>query len=311
MKSKIINSFWNKEFWFKKTPEFFNFKFQLLTYSIDAIFLFYSILSIPLYINNHIFGDLGLFINKEQIESNPSLKEELLKNYKLNDISLFWNLFNIFIPIGLLIISFNLINVQNYSFYVIYMGIQKLFIFSYLMNFNLTLIPHRTSFIYKIFNLMIISSYSLNIIYSISYYLKDKNPVNTNNIIDKDAIYGKYRINVNDKAASIDTLVHEVQIRMDMAKMKFNSIMIKFKLHKVFKRILYQPKDFYFMSKEQEKERQNEHIIRNIKGLNNINKCSKFSDLNSLNSDNNSTTGTSSVDNNYSRLDDDEVEPLK
>lgn len=311
MKSKNINSIWNKEFWFKKTPEFFNFKFQLLTYLIDAIFLFYSILSIPLYIFYHIFGDLGLFINKEQIESNLSLKEEFSKNYQLNDISLFWNLFNIFIPIGLLIISLNLINAQTYSLYAIYMGIQKLFVLAYLMNSNLTLIPHKSSFIYKIFNLMILFSYSLNIIYSIFYYFKDKDSpkININN--DKETIYGKYKINVNDKPASIDTLVHEVQIRMDMAKMKFNSIMIKFKLHKIFKRLLYQPKDFYFMSKEQEKERQNEHIIRNIKGLKDIDKRSKFSDSNSLNSDNNSTTGSSSIDNNYSRLDDDEDEPLK
>ena len=311
MKSKNINSFLNREFWFRKTPEFFNFKFQLLTYSIDAIFLFYSILSIPLYLFYHIFGDLGLFVNKEQIESNPSLKEEFLTNYQINDISLFWNLFNIFIPIGLLIISLNLINVQTYSFYAIYMGIQKLFIFAYLMNSNLTLIPHKSSFIYKIFNLMILFSYSLNFIYTISFYFKDKNSTNNNINNDKETIYGKYKINVNDKPASLDNLVHEVQIRMDMAKIKFNSIMIKFKLHKIFKRLLYQPKDFYFMSKDQEKERQNDHIIRNIKGINNIKKCSKFSDSNSLNSDNNSTTGASSIDNNYSRLDDDDTEPLK
>ena len=311
MKSNSFNSIWNREFWFKKTPEFFNYKFQLLTYLIDAIFLFYSILSIPLYIFYHIFGDVGLFINKEQIESNPLLKEEFLKNYQLNDISLFWNICNIFIPIALLIISMNLINFQTYSFYAIYMGIQQLFIFAYLMNSNLTLIPYRSSFIYKIFNLMIFFSYSLNFIYFISYYFKEKNSQNTNINNDKETIYGKYRINVNDKSASIDTLVHEVQIRMDMAKMKFNSIMIKFKLHKIFKRILYQPKDFYFMSKKQEKEKQNEHIIRNIKGLKNINKYHKVSDSNILNSDNNSTTCASSIDNNYSRLDDDENEPLK
>ena len=96
-----------------------------------------------------------------------------------------------------------------------------------------------------------------------------------------------------------------------MAKMKFNSIMIKFKLHKIFKRLLYQPKDFYFMQKNQEKERQNEHIIRNIKGLKSINKKDNFSDTNSQYSDNLSTTFASSVDNNYSRINDDENEPLK
>ena len=306
MKSK--NSFLNKEFWFQKTPEFFNVKFQLLTYLIDAIYLFYSILSIPLYIFYHIFGDLGIFLNKGEIESNPSLKDEFLNNYHLNDISLFWNLFNSLIPICLFFFTLNLIKVQTYSFYTIYMGILKLFIFAYLMNCNLTLIPHKSSFIYTIFNIMIIISYSLNSFYLIIYYLKNRNSSGKNNINDKDSKFDKYKININNQPASIDTLVHEVQIRMDMAKIKFNSIMVKLKLHKIFKRLLYQPKDFYFMSKDQEKEKQNEHIIRNIKG---IKKITKISDTNSLNSDSISTTAASSVENNYSRLNDDEAEPLK
>ena len=305
------NSILHREFWFEKTPEYFNVKFQLLTYVIDGIFLLYSIMSIPLYIFYHIFGDLGLFLNKESIESNPSLKEEYLQNYKLNDISLFWNLFNIIIPIGFIFLSQQMIKVQTYAFLTIYMGIQKLFIFAYFMNCNLTLISNKSSFIYKIFNLMLIFAYNLYLIYSIYYYYRNKNPINNNIKEERETGFAKYKINVNEQPASIDTLVHEMQLRMDMAKMKFNSIMIKFKLHKIFKRLLYQPKDFYFMQKNQEKERQNEHIIRNIKGLKSINKKDNFSDTNSQYSDNLSTTFASSVDNNYSRIDDDENEPLK
>lgn len=305
------SSILHREFWFEKTPEYFNVKFQLLTYVIDGIFLLYSIMSIPLYIFYHIFGDLGLFLNKERIESNPSLKEEYLQNYKLNDISLFWNLFNIIIPIGFIFLSQQMIKVQTYAFLTIYMGIQKLFIFAYFMNCNLTLISNKSSFIYKIFNLMLIFAYNLYLIYSIYYYYRNKNPINNNIKEERETGFAKYKINVNEQPASIDTLVHEMQLRMDMAKMKFNSIMIKFKLHKIFKRLLYQPKDFYFMQKNQEKERQNEHIIRNIKGLKSINKKDNFSDTNSQYSDNLSTTFASSVDNNYSRIDDDENEPLK
>ena len=305
------SSILHREFWFEKTPEYFNVKFQLLTYAIDGIFLLYSIMSIPLYIFYHIFGDLGLFLNKESIESNPSLKEEYLQNYKLNDISLFWNLFNIIIPIGFIFLSQQMIKVQTYAFLTIYMGIQKLFIFAYFMNCNLTLISNKSSFIYKIFNLMLIFAYNLYLIYSIYYYYRNKNPINNNIKEERETGFAKYKINVNEQPASIDTLVHEMQLRMDMAKMKFNSIMIKLKLHKIFKRLLYQPKDFYFMQKNQEKERQNEHIIRNIKGLKSINKKDNFSDTNSQYSDNLSTTFASSVDNNYSRIDDDENEPLK
>ena len=307
---KGTNSIYNKEFWFKQNPEYFNFRFQLLTYGIDAIFILYSIISIPLYIFYHIFGDLGLFLNKEEIESNPSLKEEFLKNYKINDISLFWNLFNIIIPICLIFLSQHLIKVQTYYFLFIYMGLLKLIVLSYFMNCNLTLIPHKTSFIYTIFNLMIIFTDAIYFIYFIFYYF-NKNKNTTNRINDKETGYGKYKINLNEQPASIDTIVHEVQLRMDMAKMKFNSIMIKLKLNKIFKRLLYQPKDFYFMNTNQEKDRQNEEIIRNIKGLKKINNNTKFSDVKSENSDNVSTSFASSVDNNYSRLDDDETEPMK
>ena len=353
------NSFMNREFWFERTPEYFNVKFQLLTYAIDAVFILYSLFSIPLYVFYHIFGDLGLFLDKEKVEANPSLKDEYLKYYKINDISLFWNLFNIIIPIGFIYLSQQLIKVQTYAFLTVYMGIQKLFIFAYFMNVNLTLIPNKSSFIYTIFNLMLLFTYNLYLIYSIYFYIKNKNKSKLNNInedmntflqikilgtgnnflsdfkkkiIDvenqvskieaiigdysfskyKDTSYGKYKINLNEQPASIDALVHEVQLRMDMAKMKFNSIMIDWKLNKIFKRLMYQPKDFYFMQKNQEKERQNEHIIRNIKGLKSIvNQKDKFSDLNSQMSDNVSTTFASSVDNNYSRLEDDESEPLK
>ena len=306
MKDKDINSYLKREFWLEKKPQFFNFKFQLLTYATAAIFLLYSILSIPLYIFYHLFGDLGLFLSKEEIDSN-----NLLKYYQLNDISLFWNIFNIFIPIGLLFFSLNLTSNQTYAFYAIYMGILKLFIFAYFMNCNLTLITHKSSFIFRIFNLMILFTYSLFSFYSIFYYIKNKNPSNNNNINNKETSFGKYTINLNKQPASIETLVHVVQLKMDMAKIKFNSLMIKLKLHKIFKRLLYQPKDFYFMSNNLEKERQNGHIIRNIKGLNKINDGNKFSDSSSQNSDNISTTNGSSIDNNYTRLEDDETEPLK
>ena len=306
------NSIMNREFWFGKRPAFFNVKFQLLTYAIDGIFLFYSLISIPLYIFYHIFGDLGLFLDKEKIETNPSLKDEYLEYFKMNDISLFWNLFNIIIPIVFIFLSQQLIKSQTYALFSFYMGIQKLFILAYFMNSNLTLIPNKSSFIYTIFNLMLIFTYNIYLFYSIYFYFKNKNKLNNNNInIDKDTSYGKYKINLNEQPASLETIVHEVQLRMDMAKMKFNSIMIKFKLNKIFKRLMYQPKDFYFMQKNQEKERQNDHIIRNIKGLKtNINKNVKYSETKSQISDN-ASTFASSVENNYSRLEDEESEPLK
>ena len=43
---------------------------------------------------------------------------------------------------------------------------------------------------------------------------------------------------------TIDSFVEEIQLRMDMAKMKFNSILIKLKLNKIFKKIMFK-NDFY------------------------------------------------------------------
>ena len=303
------NSINNREFWFGRTPEFFNVKFQLLTYAIDGIFLLYSIISIPLYIFYHIFGDLGLFLEQEKTESSPSLTDEYMQNYKLNDNSLLWNLFNIVIPIGFIFFSQKVIKVQTYAFFSVYMGILKILIFAYFMNINLTLLSNKSSFIFKIFNWMLIFIYNIYLIYSIHFYLKNKNKTNNNNTkSDKDTSYGKYKININEHPASIDTIVHEVQLRIDMVKMKFNSIMIKWKLNKIFKKLMYQPSDFYFMQKNREKERQNEHIIRNIKGFKNVNKSDGSR---SQMSDNISSTNASSIDNNYSRLEEDENEPLK
>jgi hypothetical protein len=312
MKQNIQNSIYNREFWFNKSPWFFNANFQILTYGIDALFILYSLISIPLYIFYHIFGDLGLFTDKQTLESNPSLKNEYMEYYKLNDSSLFWNMFNIYIPVLLILLSLQVIKNQTFAFYFMFMGIQKFFIFAYLMNHNLTLITSKSSFIYTIFNSVLILSYTLYLIHSVLYYLRNKNQkINVN---DKDSPYGKYKINANDQPASLDTLVHEVQLRMDMAKMKFNSIMIKFKLHKILKRLLYQPKDFYFMQRNHEQKRQNEVIIRNIKGTKKDNNSKDCQVFNNQNFDNISTTLGSSLDNNYSKLDDDdneEIEPLK
>ena len=174
------NSIMNREFWFGKRPAFFNVKFQLLTYAIDGIFLLYSLISIPLYIFYHIFGDLGLFLDKEKIEANPSLKDEYLEYFKMNDISLFWNLFNIIIPIVFIFLSQQLIKSQTYALFSFYMGIQKLFILAYFMNSNLTLISNKSSFIYTIFNLMLIFTYNIYLFYSVYFYFKNKNNRNNN-----------------------------------------------------------------------------------------------------------------------------------
>ena len=308
MKRKTNN--FNSDFFVTKAPEYFNARYFLLTIFLVILYSLYTIIIIPLYIYFHFFGDLGLLDNNEEISNNPSLREENLNYYKINDISLFWNIFNNIYTIGLIIISFLILNNQKFSHFSILIILQLIFIFSYLMNCNITLIPHKSSFAYTIFNLMIIFSFISQIIYLIAYIYRSKNKKGKIMPNNKETLIGKYTI--NNREMTIDSFVDEIQLRMDMAKIKFNSILIKLKLNKILKRIMFKPKDYYFMKKNNEKEKINENIIQNIKGYKSFNNKNNIKSIyNSQVSDNNSTTFNSSVDSNYSKLNEDsEFSPL-
>jgi len=302
MKTKANNNLFNQNFWFLKSPDYFNSKYYLLILFIIAIYSLYTIVNIPLYIFYSLFGDL--FENNNEINNNQ-LREEYTNNSRPNDISIYWIIFHNIFTISLIILSFITIKNQTYSYYSILLLFQFVYIFGFLMNSNITLIPSSSSFIYTIFIFMLIFCFILHIIYMISYYYKSKNKKEK---IDNKETSGKYRI--NNRQISIDTIIDEIQLRMDMAKIKFNNILIKLKLHKIFKKFMFKPKDYYFMKNNNEKEKINEHIIRNIKGYK-TNKIEDKKENKSQISDNNSTTFESSIDNNYSKLNDDnEYSPL-
>ena len=307
MKNKGNNSYFNPVFLFQKSPEYFNAKYYLLTLFTIIIYSLYTMASIPIYIYYHFFGDLGLLENDNEFINNPSLKEEFMNNFKINDISFFWNIFNNIYTIAFAFLSYLVMKNQTYSYLTIYMILQKLFIFTYLMNGNLTLIPHKTSYAFKIFHLMIIFCFVLNIFYFFSYHYKKKNQKEKIVENNKETLMGKYKVN-NNTPMTIDSFVNEMQLRMDMAKIKFNSIMIKLKINKIFPKIMFKPKDYYFMRKDNEKERNNEHIIRNIKGYKNINNKKNSKANNNSFQDNCSTTFGSCADSYYSKLNDDENE---
>ena len=307
MKNKGNNSYFNPAFLFQKSHEYFNAKYYLLTLFTIIIYSLYTMASIPIYIYYHFFGDLGLLENDNEFINNPSLKEEFMNNFKINDISFFWNIFNNIYTIAFAFLSYLVMKNQTYSYLTIYMILQKLFIFTYLMNGNLTLIPHKTSYAFKIFHLVIIFCFVLNIFYYFSYHYKKKNQKEKIVENNKEALMGKYKVN-NNTPMTIDSFVNEMQLRMDMAKIKFNSIMIKLKINKIFPKIMFKPKDYYFMRKDNEKERNNEHIIRNIKGYKNINNKKNSKANNNSFQDNCSTTFGSCADSYYSKLNDDENE---
>ena len=86
MKNKGNNSYFNPAFLFQKSPEYFNANYYLLTLLTIIIYSLYTMASIPIYIYYHFFGDLGLLENDNEFINNPSLKEEFMNNFKINDI---------------------------------------------------------------------------------------------------------------------------------------------------------------------------------------------------------------------------------
>ena len=112
----------------------------------------------------------------------------------------------------------------------------------------------------------------------------------------------------------MEDIVHEIQLRLDMAKIRFNSILIKLKLHKIFKKFMFQTKDYYFMKNRFERENVVNKVVNNVKGNKNDSNDKKVNDRNSVSDSHSTNMGSNdSMDNSYSRLDDDEdeINPLK
>lgn len=331
MKSNGGNGWFRKIFSFQRNPEYFNGKFHLLMYLINGLFLFYIIISFLLYIFYHIFGDLYIFSNRETYALNENLQREYLQNYSNNDISLLWNIPNCVILLFFFFLSKVILEKQSFILLFIYLLFQKIYMLSYFMNINLTLIPHRTSFIYRIFNYLLIIPYLLILFYSFSFWKKqrrqNKNSSNPSSVPlfereSRETGMGKYRIN-NPEQMSIDNVVEEVQISLDMAKIQFNQLMIKLGLSKIFRRFLFNKEDYYFMNK-QKKEKDKKIMINNIKGknseTNNSNRKKEKNEENKPGNDNNNSISDSyeinsttyASNDGYSRLDDDnENNPLK
>jgi hypothetical protein len=120
MKAKTNNNLFNPDFWLLKSPDYFNSEYHLLIFFTIGIYSIYAIGSIPLYIYYHLFGDLDLIENNNEINNNLS-REDNLNYFRLNDISLFWNMINNVIIICLIVLSFLTIKHQTFNYYIIFL----------------------------------------------------------------------------------------------------------------------------------------------------------------------------------------------
>ena len=267
MKSKKNNqSLYN--FLYNSQPNFFSNTFTLVINGINYILFLYIIFSFIVYLFFHFFA-----LNIEIFGINE-------KTFLQYDSILFKNNFNNILLACIIILGMLSTTKQNYFYFSIYLLTYGFFIFSFAFKINFTLIPIY-SIIYNIFNTILFSGFLILLIYSLLYYFK---------------IFGYIKYNIND--IPIDKLIHEVKLKIDLAKMNYNAFMIKWGVHKISKKLLYTKKDYYFMNLD--KENDNEKIKKEfIKDSDNYSK-------------NNSEENTyaSSVENNYINLDN-ENEPLK
>ena len=152
--------------------------------------------------------------------------------------------------------------------------------------------------IFTIFSYLLCICLTILIIFSIVSFIISSTLSSSTNSTTKNATNVPYA-----------QIIHEFKLKLDMAKMSYNALLIRLGLHKISKRLLFSKKDYYFMNIDKEMEN-NEKIKREL-GINDIN-TSKLNNNNNNNSfsyysDDNTYANT--VDGNYSRLD--EEEPLK
>ena len=138
---------------------------------------------------------------------------------------------NIFINIIIILII--LLNISAFYFYSV-----KLFSLSYAIKivFNMiTMSNIRPMNIYKenmIYMAVFVSTINVLYLGYICFYLYK---VYTSNI---DMIYNQN---------TIENILHEINLRNDMIKMKMNEIIIRLHLNKVLKQYMFSKNDFYFM----------------------------------------------------------------
>ena len=256
------------EFLYKSQPNFFSDSFNLIVNGINYCLFLYIIFSFIIYLFFHFFA-----LNIEVL----GMTQEKFLEY---DTILYKNNFNNIILGCVIILGMISTSKQNYFYFCIYLLSYALFMFSFAFKINFTLIPIY-SYAYTLFNLMLFSGFLIISIYYLLYYFK---------------IFGYFKYNMND--IPVDKIIHEIKLRVDLAKMSYNAFMIRWGIHKISKRLLYTKKDYYFMNLD--KDNDNEKIKKEF-----IKDCDNYSKNNSdLN------TYASSIDNNYINLDN-ESEPLK
>lgn len=219
-----------------KCPEFFSPALAFIISGITWFFSFYMIFSCLIYWFYHFFALHTL---------KPSQTV-----YTSTDSMLLSNVYNS--TLLCVIIALGLITVfkQTLACFILYISTFAFFLVSYGFGYNVTFLSNEEGLaylIYSLFNIISLAAFTILITYSLVFYLKS---------------IGYFKYHLND--VPMDDIIHEVKLRTDLAKMSFNAMLIRFGLHKITKRILFKPSDYYFTNMASGKE--DAEVIKNKLG---------------------------------------------
>lgn len=262
---------------YRKQPEFFSSTLSYIITSINYFLFLYIIFSFLIYLFFHFFA---LNINTFKFTEST---------YSPYDSSLSMNNYNnLFL---LVIIGFGILALKQETifYFLLYIGTFGFFTLSFIFNANHTFLS-RLSYSYMVYHWIMISCFGILSVYCLMYYMK---------------LIGYIKFNLND--IPFDDIIHEVKLRIDMAKISYNGLLIKYGIHKISKKLLYSPKEYYFMNIEREREN-NETIKKEFLGEKSFSKSTCGN--NSFSTKSEDETYATTVENNYSRMES-EYEPLK
>lgn len=285
-KKKYYGSYYDKKsalygIFFNRQPQYFSFNLKMILFGLNYVFILYTIFSVIINIFYHTFAlNIQSFeVSSTQFEEGSSI---LLRNNYNNIILLF------VIMLGYLTSYYETMS-SFFAYIMLYTG----FFFSFTFKIYTRCPDSKISYIFLAFFIFLTIGMGALVVYSFLYYF---------NMIG----YVKYTLN----EVPTDDLIHEVKLRSDMAKMRFNAFFIRLGLHKYLRRFMFKKEDYYFLNMDKERDN-NEKIKRQF--AEDFDSCYGNKDNKSSNFSYNAeemTEGGSSYESIYSKLDN-ESEPLK
>ena len=151
--------------------------------------------------------------------------------FDLNKSGFYSNIKNNVLPV--VFISLGVLSLKERTlFYFLSFSLPQFFYaFSYMFGVNASIISDKKTYAYSMFHLFVMMQCGLIVFY---VWLSTKTGINPPSPSESDSDHDLFAL---------------LNLKLDMLKIKYNSILINLKLHKIFsKRILFGKKDYFFVN---------------------------------------------------------------